>query len=95
MARTVAFDHPVERLPDEWSEVLLRARQPKFRGQQVFEWIHGHGVLDPDRMTNLPKSLRAQLSADGLGPALEIAQAFPSDDGTRKLLVRLPDGKDV
>ena len=87
--------HPIERLPEEWSEKLRAWGEPAYRGKQVFQWIHQRGVLDPDAMTDLPKSLRAKLADEGLSLPATIALAKPSDDGTRKLLVRLADSKDV
>ena len=51
----VPAQHPLERLPEEWAEVLGAWGEPRYRGLQVFQWIHQRGVLDPDAMTNLPK----------------------------------------
>lgn len=87
--------HPVERLPHEWEGVLAEWGQPTYRGRQIFEWIHKHGVFDAERMTNLPKKLRAQLVEDGLGLPLEVSRNHLSRDRTRKLLVRAVDGKEV
>ena len=87
--------HPLERLPEEWSETLAAWGEPKFRGAQVFQWIHGRGVLDPQKMTNLPKSLRKRI-ADELGEMpVHVVEGKRSTDNTRKLLVRLGDAKDV
>ncbi len=87
--------HPLERLPEEWAEVLMAWGEPKYRGIQVFRWIHQQNVFDPDAMTNLPKSLRARLKEEGLGLPLEVSQLQPATDGTRKLLVRMQDGSEV
>ncbi|MCA9534168.1 MAG: 23S rRNA (adenine(2503)-C(2))-methyltransferase RlmN [Myxococcales bacterium] len=87
--------HPLERLPEEWAEVLGGWGEPRYRGLQVFQWIHQRGVLDPDAMTNLPKTLRARLREEGLGLPLTVSHLHPSNDGTRKLLVRMLDGSEV
>ncbi|MAQ18612.1 MAG: 23S rRNA (adenine(2503)-C(2))-methyltransferase RlmN [Sandaracinus sp.] len=88
--------HWLERLPQEWGEVLAGWGEPAYRGKQVFGWIHKRGVLDPEQMTNLPKSLRAKLAEDGVGPLpLEVVRARDASDETRKLLVRMHDGLDV
>jgi len=87
--------HPIERLPEEWSETLRAWGEPSYRGKQVFQWIHQRGVVDPEAMSDLPKSLRARLAEEGLSLPATIALAKPSDDGTRKLLVRFDDSKDV
>ena len=71
---------PIERLPEEWEALLSSWGEPKFRAKQVFGWIHGKGVCDPEQMTNLPKRLRAKLVEDGLAPPLD-AIAFGAFDG--------------
>ena len=63
-----------------------------YRGQQVFSWIHQHGVLDFSKMTNLSKALRGRLEALAICQLPEIALDTLSADGTRKWLLRLPEG---
>ncbi len=86
---------PLERLPEEWADVLAAWGEPRFRALQVFRWIHARGAFDSALMTDLPKSLRARLEEEGLRPPLTIAESHRADDGTRKLLMRLTDGRDV
>ncbi len=86
---------PLERLPEEWAEVLAGWGQPRFRALQVFRWIHLRNVLDPEQMTDIPKALRARLAEEGLVAPMTVAHAHRSADGTRKLLLRLTDGKDI
>ena len=87
--------HWLERLPEEWSEVLGAWGEPRFRGKQVFGWIHQRGVFDPHAMTNLPKTLRARLAEEIASFPLEVVGGTRSEDRTRKLLVRGGDGLDV
>lgn len=87
--------HPLERLPEEWSETLVQWGEPKFRGAQVFQWIHGRGVLDPQKMTNLPKSIRARMTEELGEIPLRVVEGRRSTDNTRKLLVRLDDDRDI
>jgi len=87
--------HPVARLPEEWGDILAAAGERSFRAKQVFEWVHRRGVLDPADMTNLSKALRASLAADGLEAPLEALRGHRSRDGTRKLVLRLPDDATV
>lgn len=87
--------HPLERLPEEWAEVLVSWGEPAYRGKQVFDWIHRRGVFDPEAMTNLPKTLRARLAEEGLGLPLSLGKMHRASDRTRKLLVRMDDGKEV
>jgi 23S rRNA (adenine2503-C2)-methyltransferase len=86
---------PLERLPEEWAEVMVQLGEPKYRGLAVFRWIHQRGVLDPEQMTDLPKSLREKLREQGLSVPMTVVQEHLSDDTTRKLLLRLGDDKDI
>lgn len=87
---------PLERLPEEWADTLNGWGEPAYRAAQVFKWIHQRGVFDAAHMTDLPKRLRARLAEEeGLAPALEIASEHLSEDGTRKLLLRMHDGRTV
>lgn len=84
--------HPVARLPEEWQQTLEELGEPRFRAQQIFQWIHKRGVLDVEQMTNLGRPLRAKLLELGVRAPLEEISAQRSTDGTRKLLLRLADG---
>lgn len=68
--------------------------EPRYRADQLREWLYKAPVLETASMTNLPLELRAGL-ADALWPfALEVAQA--ADGGrTRKWLFRAPDGASI
>lgn len=83
------------RLPGEWRDWMTARRHPAYRGDQVFDWIHGRGVAEPSAMTNLPLQLRRELEADGLSPPAEVSREHRSSDGSRKLLVGLGDGSQV
>ena len=67
---------PLERLPEEWAAALAAMGEPKYRGLQVFRWIHQRGVLDPAQMSDLPKGLREKLEAEGLGSPLTVELPF-------------------
>jgi 23S rRNA (adenine2503-C2)-methyltransferase len=86
---------PLERLPEEWAEAMLRLGQPRYRGLAVFRWIHQRGVLDPERMSDLPRALRERLQEEGLREPLRIAREHLSEDTTRKLLLALDDDKEI
>ncbi len=64
-----------------------------FRAQQVFQWLHQHGVDDFAAMTNISKALRAKLAEVAEVRMPEPVLAQPSADGTRKWLLRLDDGQ--
>jgi 23S rRNA (adenine2503-C2)-methyltransferase len=87
--------HPVARLPEEWKESLAARGERPFRAQQIFKWIHSRGVLEPERMTDVPETLRAWVRDEGLVSAAETAQVHRSNDATRKLLLRMADGATI
>lgn len=82
-------------LPEEWEAQVAEWGEPTYRGRQLFEWIHKHGIVDPDAMTNLPKSLRARLVDEGVGWPVALSSSYRSADRTHKLLVEMPDGERV
>ena len=67
----------------------------RFRGDQVFRWVHGRGVDHPDAMTNLGKSLRERLAASTTIEKLAIDAEQISRDGTRKLRLRTRDDRAI
>ena len=87
--------HALARLPEEWSALLGEWGEPRYRGEQIFQWIHQRGVFDPAEMSNLPKSLRARLAEEELTPPVHAEHAPMARDRTRKLLVRLADEASV
>ncbi|MCG8015729.1 MAG: 23S rRNA (adenine(2503)-C(2))-methyltransferase RlmN [Candidatus Thiodiazotropha sp. 'RUGA'] len=66
-----------------------------FHGRNVFKWIHKHGVVDFNAMTDISKRLREQLQqvAEITIPSLALEQ--PAQDGTRKWLLELADGQRI
>jgi 23S rRNA (adenine2503-C2)-methyltransferase len=86
---------PLARTAEEWAEAVGPSGGRPFHGRQIFRWLHARGVLDVDRMTDLPKELRGQLATLAMDRAVQIADERRSADDTRKLLVRLGDGATV
>lgn len=68
---------------------------PKFRANQLIQWIYGKGVSSYDQMTNLPAALRTQLAQNYplIPPVIRKRQV--SNDGTRKYLIAFADGSTV
>jgi 23S rRNA (adenine2503-C2)-methyltransferase len=66
--------------------------QPRFRGRQIFSWLHRHGVCNLDDMTDLPVSWRDQLKEVNFSWPAKVGTVLRSQDGTRKLQVLLDDG---
>jgi 23S rRNA (adenine2503-C2)-methyltransferase len=68
---------------------------PAFRGTQVFQWIWRSRVGKFSDMANLPPKLRKELEDKAEISELELVECNLASDGTRKLLVGLPDGERV
>lgn len=65
---------------------------PRFRAQQVRDWVYGKLVAEPEQMTNLSKSDRQTLREHVHFAAAETTAHQRSSDGTQKLLLTWPDG---
>jgi len=65
---------------------------PRFRADQVCEWVYRKGVTDPEAMTNIAKADRTRLAAQFTFSTASIAVHQVSNDGTHKLLLNWPDG---
>jgi 23S rRNA (adenine2503-C2)-methyltransferase len=65
---------------------------PRFRAQQVREWVYGKLVADPAGMTNLSKRDRELLGARVSFASASVTTSQCSSDGTLKLLLTWPDG---
>lgn len=62
-----------------------------FHGRNLFKWIHKHGVLDLDAMTDIPKGLRTALTETAELRLPRILHTQPSADGTVKWVMELED----
>jgi len=66
-----------------------------YRAGQVLRWVHHRQVTDFGDMTDLPKDLRRWLSENLVISRLEPEQVTTSQDGSKKFLFRLHDGRRV
>ncbi|WP_299825973.1 23S rRNA (adenine(2503)-C(2))-methyltransferase RlmN [uncultured Roseobacter sp.] len=76
-------------------EAGVPEKQAKMRVGQIWQWIYQWGVRDFDAMTNLAKSLRAELKERFVIEVPEVVSKQVSEDGTRKYLVRIAGGHEV
>ena len=81
----------------EWSQILDREfGEPRFRADQICQWIWQKRTFDVAEMTNLSKTLRDMLESKiDFGAPLLIKEQRSSVDGTRKYLWQLRDGQSV
>jgi 23S rRNA (adenine2503-C2)-methyltransferase len=83
----------LELTQDGLSQLLASWNQPRFRADQVWEWLYKKLADDSTAMTNLPKALRERLAAETRVDPLERVYEQRSSDGqTVKWLFRLRDG---
>lgn len=73
-------------------ELVSSLGQPKFRAKQIEDWVWSKGATSLDEMTNLPKSLRESLAGVVTLEGAEEVTRQVSSDGSRKYLLRFPDG---
>jgi len=77
-------EHLGDLLPDE----------PRYRTDQLIEWLYRHPVLEADAMTNLPASVRESIAEDLWPFNLEVEQ-FGDGGATKKWLFRCHDGSQI
>lgn len=67
----------------------------RFRADQLFQWMYQKDVRNFHEMTNLPKTLRDELTETALVGTIDPASQQRSADGTIKFLFGLTDGHRV
>ena len=65
---------------------------PKFKANQVWDWIWKKSKTSFDEMRNIPKDLRALLEDNFIFNAVQVDKIQKSSDGTIKSRLRLHDG---
>ncbi len=68
---------------------------PAYRARQIYDWFYRLREPDLERITTLPKALRANLCGRFTAGLPAIQARYESTDGTRRYLLRLADGKTV
>jgi 23S rRNA (adenine2503-C2)-methyltransferase len=66
-----------------------------FRARQLWHWIYHRGATDFTAMTSLSKPFRESLAARYELSRPTVSRSLTSSDGTRKWLLRFPDGEEV
>ncbi len=80
---------------DEFDAFVRELGWPKYRAQQLRDWIYQKRISRFEEMTNLSKSDREILETRAVLSAPELAQHRRSEDGTQKFLFRLSDGQEI
>jgi 23S rRNA (adenine2503-C2)-methyltransferase len=75
-------------------EAGLELKQAKLRAKQLWHWIYNRGVTEFTLMTDIAKAMHPWLAERFVIERPEVVEAQVSSDGTRKWLLRSPDGQD-
>jgi len=77
---------------EDLAEFMMKIGQQRYRADQVYEWLYKRSATSFDDMTNLPKTLRGELSQQfNMVPMKRLTREI-SSDGTEKFLFELTDG---
>jgi len=79
----------------ELGDVVSSLGESTFRAKQIWHWLYYRGARDAGSMTSLSKSMRAKLESHFEFIRPQIVREHRSEDGSRKWLLRLDDGKEV
>jgi 23S rRNA (adenine2503-C2)-methyltransferase len=80
---------------EELVEALIALGLERFRAKQIWSWIYHHGAADFAAMTTLAKPVREKLAEHFTVGRPVVSQDQKSGDGTRKWLLKMPDGQEV
>ncbi|HBR82695.1 MAG TPA: 23S rRNA (adenine(2503)-C(2))-methyltransferase RlmN [Erythrobacter sp.] len=83
---------PKDQITALFAEAGLDAKQAKLRAKQVFHWLYHRGVTDFEAMTDIANTMRPWLTERFYIGRPEVVEAQHSSDGTRKWLLKTPDG---
>ncbi len=79
----------------ELAEVCLSFGQPKYRSDQLWQWLYVKKASDWESMKNLPSDLRDKLIDKFSLQSAVTDKIDGNEDETRKVLAKLPDGECV
>ncbi|KAA0575948.1 23S rRNA (adenine(2503)-C(2))-methyltransferase RlmN [Azospirillum sp. Sh1] len=80
---------------EELEAEMLSIGLEKFRARQLWHWIYHRGSTDFAEMTTLAKPVREKLADVYIVARPTVVKDLKSADGTRKWLLRMPDGQEV
>ena len=76
------------------AEAGMEAKQAKLRAKQIWHWLYNRGATDFAQMTDIAKAQHPWLAERFAISRPDVVEAQVSTDGTRKWLLRSPDGQD-
>ena len=72
----------------------MELKQARLRAKQIWHWIYHRGATEFGVMTDIAKTMQPWLAERFVVARPEVIEAQVSVDGTRKWLLRSPDGQD-
>jgi len=80
---------------EKLKEIGVPEKQCRMRAQQIWHWIYFRGAKSFDEMRNISINMREKLKQNFDIGRPEIIENLISIDGTRKWLMKFPDGQEV
>lgn len=81
--------------PEEITELVTQLGEPAFRAKQIIEWTYAKRAKGIEAMSSLSKPLRQALGEKFITRSMVISSVAGSEDTTRKILLKLHDGRYV
>ena len=82
-------------LPSELEDLAVDLGASRYRGRQLATWIYRKNVVELDAMTDLPRDFKTALAERAVIELPDVERVTPSQDGSRKLVLRFADGNSV
>jgi len=81
---------------EELTDYVIGLGEPKYRANQLWDWIYKRYAGDFGQMQNLSKTLRSALAEEATVAPLQVnTQVISRRGDTQKVLFDLPDGKTI
>ncbi|GEP45712.1 23S rRNA (adenine(2503)-C(2))-methyltransferase RlmN [Brevifollis gellanilyticus] len=81
--------------PEEVAAVVTSLGEPAFRAKQIVEWTFKKRATGIEAMSSLSKPLRQALAEKFVTRSMTLSNVAGSEDTTRKILLKLHDGRYV
>jgi 23S rRNA (adenine2503-C2)-methyltransferase len=81
---------------DDFTSIIKNYNEPKYRAEQIFNWIYKRKVQSFAEMENLPKQLKINIAANYIINPLKILKITGAKSAkTRKFLLECQDGEKI
>jgi len=80
---------------DDAMDFAESKRWPRFRGEQLWRWVHDKGARTFEEMSNVAKDVRGTLAEHCQIGGLTLGEVQTSKDGTRKLQLITREGRSI